>query len=75
VAVLGGGLGCLLGVVLHLAGVETLGDLVGFDVHFAVDPFSLVFAVAACAAVTVGGALFPARSAGRLRVSEAVGYE
>ena len=75
VAVLGGVFGCGLGFVLHLAGVQTLGDLVGFDVHFAPDPVSLVVAAAACAAVTVGGALIPAQRAGRFRVAEAVTYE
>jgi putative ABC transport system permease protein len=74
VGVVGGVLGLLVGLVLQYLATTVLGKVMALRVPFQVMPVVLLMALGALA-VALAGALPPARTAGRLRVIEAIGYE
>jgi putative ABC transport system permease protein len=74
VGLVGGSTGLVLGLVLQYFSTTVLGKLATLSVPFVLAPLATAMALGAVL-VALAGALPPARTASRLKVVEAIGYE
>lgn len=75
IAVIGLGIGAVIGLAMHWSAVEGADELVGFPIDYAVAPAPLVTAAVVALVMSALGGLGPGRRAARVNVIEAIGYE